>query len=339
MKKKIWMLVCLTLVLFCSAALADVKINSKNFPDKNFRACVEKYDKDGNGILSNAEISAVHLMTVSDKNIGSLKGIEFFTSLEGLWCGSNQLKSLDMRKNLLLETLDCPNNQLTKVDVSKNALLTSLNCDNNKLKKLDVSKNKAIKTIRVSFNSLTSLDLSNNPDLGVLYCKSNQISKLDIKKNSAMAWLDCQKNKITELDISDCPKLVTLVKSKDPAEKKNYGYGWWTPAGDGITYPTLFMDKNVKVITGNTKQVFVKSIKLKKTSIELKTGEIMTLKVKKILPANATNKKVKWGSSNWKVVTIDENGKVTAQGPGSCVIFCSATDGSGVSVQCKVTVK
>ena len=44
MKRKIGFLVCLILVLFCTAALAaDIKINEKNFPDPVFRDYVKQY--------------------------------------------------------------------------------------------------------------------------------------------------------------------------------------------------------------------------------------------------------------------------------------------------------
>ncbi len=48
-----------------------------------------------------------------------------------------------------------------------------------------------------------------------------------------------------------------------------------------------------------------------------------------VLPANATTKTLKWTSSNTKVATIDQNGKVTAVAEGETTITATATDGSG----------
>lgn len=50
---------------------------------------------------------------------------------------------------------------------------------------------------------------------------------------------------------------------------------------------------------------------------------------------------VKYSSSNTKVATVDENGKVYAAKKGSATITCTVTDSNGNTVQdtCKVTVK
>lgn len=55
-------------------------------------------------------------------------------------------------------------------------------------------------------------------------------------------------------------------------------------------------------------------------------------------PNDATNKKVEWTSTNTNVATVSSYGQVSAKGCGSCVIKCTAADGSGVSASVKVTV-
>lgn len=47
-----------------------------------------------------------------------------------------------------------------------------------------------------------------------------------------------------------------------------------------------------------------------------------------VLPANASNKKIKYESSDEEVATVDENGKVTAVSVGNAVIKASSVDGS-----------
>ena len=74
-----------------------------------------KFDKDGNGYLSNAEIAAVKSISVSNKGISSLKGIELFTALEELVCDNNNLTTLDLSKNVSLKSLHCSNNKLTSL--------------------------------------------------------------------------------------------------------------------------------------------------------------------------------------------------------------------------------
>ena len=56
-----------------------------------------------------------------------------------------------------------------------------------------------------------------------------------------------------------------------------------------------------------------------------------------IAPSNASTAVI-WSSSNTSVATVDANGLVTAVAVGICTITCSATDGSGISTTCAVTV-
>ena len=111
-------------------------------------------DKNADGYLSDEEIAAVTKLYVSEKNIASLKGIEFFTALTLLYCYNNQLTSLDVSKNTVLETLFCSRNHLTSLDVSKNTALTLLSCSSNQLASLDVSKNTALTELNCANNQI-----------------------------------------------------------------------------------------------------------------------------------------------------------------------------------------
>lgn len=57
-----------------------------------------------------------------------------------------------------------------------------------------------------------------------------------------------------------------------------------------------------------------------------------------VAPSDATTQDVTWESSNTDVATVDADGLVTAVAEGSATITCSATDGSGISVTCSITV-
>ena len=117
-----------------------IMVDEKNFPDANFRSYVKKnLDKNGFGRFSQEDLEAVTYISCAEKNIASLKGIEYFTALKTLYCYGNQLTSLDISKNIALETLSCYRNQLTSLNISNNPELTSLNCCNNQITVLDVS--------------------------------------------------------------------------------------------------------------------------------------------------------------------------------------------------------
>ncbi len=79
--------------------------------------------------------------------------------------------------------------------------------------------------------------------------------------------------------------------------------------------------------------VEVTGIRLNKTSLTLDAGAAATLTAT-VLPANATDPRVTWSSSDPAVVTV-VNGKVTALAPGSAAVTAAA---GGYSAVCTVTV-
>jgi uncharacterized protein YjdB len=82
----------------------------------------------------------------------------------------------------------------------------------------------------------------------------------------------------------------------------------------------------------------VKSITLDKETADLKyNGDILTL-VATVLPDTASDKSVKWESSNEKIAKVDKNGVVTPVAVGSATIKATAVDG-GYVASCVVTVK
>ena len=182
---------------------AGVAIDNNNFPDANFRTIVEGFDNNKDGSLSDTEIAAVKKINCFRKRITNLKGIEYFTSLNNLWCAENKLTALDVSKNTALTDLYCSSNQLTTLDVSKNTALTDLDCGRNQLTTLDVSKNMALTYLSCGYNQLTTLDVSKNTALTYLSCRNNQLTTLDVSKNTALTKLSCDNNQLTSLDVSN----------------------------------------------------------------------------------------------------------------------------------------
>ena len=173
-------------------------INSENFPDENFRTYLmdQTYGKDG-VIINYSEFEEITSLSLSSKNISSLKGIEFFTALKSLDCNNNNLTSLDVSKNTALNFLYCYTNKLTHLEMSEyNIALTTLDCHDNQLTNLDVSKNPDLKEMQCYSNKLTSLDVSKNTALTNLDCNSNQLTRLDVSKNTYLTELHCYNNQI-----------------------------------------------------------------------------------------------------------------------------------------------
>jgi len=133
------------------------------------------------GSVPTANIDTVTYLSVWNKNISDLTGIEDFTALITLGCNNNQITSLDVSNNTALEDLDCRHNLLTTLVVN-NPQLELLYCDDNLLASLDVSQCLDLEQLRASNNKLTSLDLSQNINFDdELYLSHNELTSLNIK--------------------------------------------------------------------------------------------------------------------------------------------------------------
>ena len=191
----------------------SVEINSTNFQATNFQNYVKQYDKDGNGSLSLEERNKVTTIELPDDlYCPTMKGIEYFPELVTLKCPDAHVRSLDVSKNLKLETLWCYWNSLEQLDVSKNKALKDLRCGDNYLTTLNVSQNGALEWLSTNDvrSELNSLDVSYNKALKHLECMKNGLTSLDVSSNEALELLVCDGNPLTELDVSKNDKLTSL---------------------------------------------------------------------------------------------------------------------------------
>lgn len=196
---------CMVFTMLPGAALAagDIAIDATNFPDTNFRNwLLDSSNLAGigtDGKLTATEIASVTILNVSNKNIASLAGIEYFTALERLDCSENKLTALDVSNNTALKRLYCNENKLAALNVSNYTDLTHLFCQVNELEGLDVSSNIALTMLNCNSNQLNTLDVSKNTDLTELHCRTNQLTALDVSRNTALTSLNCANNQLTEL--------------------------------------------------------------------------------------------------------------------------------------------
>ena len=84
-------------------------------------------------------------------------------------------------------------------------------------------------------------------------------------------------------------------------------------------------------------KILVSEIRLDQTSVTVTEGESVTLTAT-VIPEEALDKGLSWGSSDDSVATVDQSGNVTAVQPGEAVITATAKDGSNVSASCAVSV-
>lgn len=196
-----------------------IEINATNFPDANFRNWLLETSYGKDGIITESERDKVTIISVDEKNISSLKGIEYFTALTELSCEKNKLTSLDLSNNVKLIKLSCNNNMLTRLDISKNTKLETLYCYSNKLGSLDLSKNTALTFINCYGNGLSTIDVSKNVNLEGLYCQANNLTALDVSQNTKMTRIGLHHNKIKGAAMD---KLIASLPVNTTEEKYSF---------------------------------------------------------------------------------------------------------------------
>lgn len=85
------------------------------------------------------------------------------------------------------------------------------------------------------------------------------------------------------------------------------------------------------------KVIGITEIMLNKTSTSIYVGDNETLTAT-VLPNDVILNTLLWSSSNTSIASVDQNGKVIAKKKGVVNITATATDGTGISASCEVTV-
>jgi len=147
-----------------------------------------------------------------------------------------------------------------------------------------------------------------------------------------------EKASITEVVTPSNNLNGTVWSSSDP-KIATVNNGEVTAVANGTATITATLPNGAKatcVVTVAEKVVNAALVQLNATSLTLEVNKSSQLTAT-ILPSNATNKTIKWSSSNTEVATVDSNGKVTAKKKGSAKIYARAAN--GVFNVCAVYVK
>ena len=145
-------------------------VKNISFADSKFKSyCVENFDSDGDGELTDEEAATVTKIECSSRGLTSLTGIEYFSNLEYIDVSCNSLTALDLSHSPKLETLDASSTGLSGIDLAKNTALKSLSLNScSAMTTIDLSANTALETLSLSSTPLSSLDVSNNSSLATL---------------------------------------------------------------------------------------------------------------------------------------------------------------------------
>ena len=156
---------------------------------------------------------------------------------------------------------------------------------------------------------------------------------LDITEKTAEHYDDFQLTAtIAPLNFTDA--VVWTSSNEEVAAVSDTGYVEICGVGTAVITVTA---GNVKAVCKITVPQLIDWIEFDEDEIELKAGETYQLKPY-ISPSDATNKKLKYTSSDTKVAEVSASELVTAKSEGEAKIRAAATDGSDEYAVCYVTV-
>ena len=156
---------------------------------------------------------------------------------------------------------------------------------------------------------------------------------LDITEKTAEHYDDFQLTAtIAPLNFTDA--VVWTSSNEEVAAVSDTGYVEICGVGTAVITVTA---GNVKAVCKITVPQLIDWIEFDEDEIELKAGQTYQLKPY-ISPSDATNKKLKYTSSDTKVAEVSASGLVTAKSEGEAKIRAAATDGSDEYAVCYVTV-
>ena len=199
------------------------KMASIPVPDDAFKAyIISRYDADRNGKLSMEEAEKITRLDINtyDLQIKTLEGIEYFTNLEYLKAVGyddsrrGEVSSLDLSKNVKLETLICPFNRLESFDLQNCTRLKYLNCSSNMLDNIanmfSFSDNTALEYLDCHSNACFTVYVQDNAALKYIDC-SHTMGQEDFGRCTSLEYLDCSYCQVVlSLNIAGLKKLTTL---------------------------------------------------------------------------------------------------------------------------------
>ena len=250
------------LILSCTKEYEHYEIptHSNEFvviPDANFEKELvnQGLDSDGtvNQIMLRSDIEKVERLLLYNAKINSLEGIEAFVNLKRLHADANYLTTIDLSKNVLLDTINLGFNDLTTIEGLSKAknlkwlslsgnLFTEFTLENPSVKNLLMSHNEMVsfdasnapklESALLTLNKIEALDFSQNPLLEVLIFSANKVQTINLDKNLNLKYIYCSSNLLTNFDVSKLPNLIDVRVDRNPTLN-------CIKVADGQNIPTL----------------------------------------------------------------------------------------------------
>ena len=231
-----------------------------------------------------------------------------------------QLKATVLPSNAYTKSVTWSSSNTKVARVDKNGKVTA------------VGKGKAVITVKTKSGShVAKCTVTVKPKV--------QVSEITLNKIKGTVY----KGKTYQLKATVSPSKATFPEVKWTTSNKKVATvsqsGKVKAVGTGKAVITCRSVDNPRVT-----ETFTVTVKIRTTGVELSHSKASMYETTNgqlkatVSPKNATDKNVKWSSSNTKVLKVDKNGKLTAIKPGKAVITCK-TENGGYTDKCTITVK
>lgn len=174
---------------------------STNGVARNAAGTSIKIDVNNDNQIQITEAQNVAHLWLLASNINSIQGIGGFSNLKFLNVSSNNLNSIDVSQNLLLEDLRLENNNVSILNTAQNIQLKNILIGYNNISNLDLTQNVNLETLYCGNNALNNLNVNNNTLLKSLMCMDNNISSINLNNNLLLESLTVDSNPITTLNL------------------------------------------------------------------------------------------------------------------------------------------
>ncbi|UAM98862.1 hypothetical protein K8354_03310 [Polaribacter litorisediminis] len=236
-------IILLGITVSCSSDNNNLQVpdNYLNIPDENFEAILIEKGIDSDGIVNQqmlrSDAEKVTKLSLNGANINTLEGIEAFVNLKRLEADANNLTTLDVSKNVLLDTISLTSNRLIEIEgleKAKNLTWLSLSwnyfteftldndnvknflIDHNDLTSLEIVHAPKLESAVLNLNQIADLDFSNSPLLKVLVFSANKVQTINLDNNVNLEYIYGSSNLLTQFDISNLPNLIDVRVDRNP---------------------------------------------------------------------------------------------------------------------------
>lgn len=231
------------IITSCTKEKLEVDITNEyvQIPDANFEKELVQQGLDSDGVINQkilkSDAESVEKLSLYSSGINTLTGIEAFVNLKRLYADANNLQTIDVSKNVLLDTISLTSNDLISIEgipAAKKLVWLSLSSnlftefklensnvknflmDHNEIVNLDVSLAPKLESAVLNLNNIISLDFSNSPLLKVLNFSANKVKTINFENNLNLEYIYCSSNLFTDFDLSMLPNLIDVRVDRNP---------------------------------------------------------------------------------------------------------------------------